>query len=83
VEKAVICTFTQEHHEFQRKKGKKYFPAASAILFVWVTNSVILPLGKGAITWKNGSHSYETYQIMNFVLTSKCVNHEAIDTGRT
>jgi hypothetical protein len=33
-----MCTFTLEHHEFQRK-----FLAASAILFVWVTNGVILP----------------------------------------
>jgi hypothetical protein len=45
VEKVVICTFTSEHHEFQRKNGKTYFLAASAILFVWVTNGVILPLG--------------------------------------
>jgi hypothetical protein len=42
--KVVICTFTLENHEFQRKKGKTYFLAASAILFVWVTNGVILPL---------------------------------------
>jgi hypothetical protein len=35
---------TQEHHEFQRKKGKTYFLGASAILFVWVTNGVIPPL---------------------------------------
>jgi hypothetical protein len=44
VEKVVICTFTLEHHEFQRRKGKTYFLAVSAILFVWVTNGVILPL---------------------------------------
>jgi ribosomal protein L17 len=44
VEKVIIYTFTQEHHEFQRRKGKTYFSAASAILFVWVTNGVILPL---------------------------------------
>jgi hypothetical protein len=44
VEKVVICTFTLEHHEFQREKGKHYFLAASAILFVWVTNGMILPL---------------------------------------
>jgi hypothetical protein len=44
VERVVIYTFTQEHHEFQRRKGKTYFSAASAILFVWVTNGVILPL---------------------------------------
>jgi hypothetical protein len=43
VEKVVICTFTLEHHEFQRKERKTYFLAASAILFVWVMNGVILP----------------------------------------
>jgi hypothetical protein len=46
VEKVVICTLTSEHHEFQRKKGKTYFLAASAILFVLVTNGVILPREK-------------------------------------
>jgi hypothetical protein len=25
VEKVIICTFTLEHHEFQRKKGKANF----------------------------------------------------------
>jgi hypothetical protein len=44
VEKVVIYTFTQEYHEFQRRKGKTNSSAASAILFVWVTNGVILPL---------------------------------------
>jgi hypothetical protein len=48
VEKVIIYTFTQEHHEFQRRKGKTYLFAASAILFVWVTNGVILPHVKGA-----------------------------------
>jgi hypothetical protein len=49
VEKVVICTFTIEHHEFQRKKGRTFFLAASAILFVWVTNGVILPLDNGSV----------------------------------
>jgi hypothetical protein len=43
VEKVIVCTFTQEQYEFQRKKWKTYCSAASAILFVWVTNGVILP----------------------------------------
>jgi hypothetical protein len=54
VEKVVICTFTQEHYEFQRKKGKTYFSAASAILFVWVTNGLILPRGNGLVSSETG-----------------------------
>jgi hypothetical protein len=38
----LICTSTSGHQEFQRKKGKTYILAASAILFIWVTNGVIL-----------------------------------------
>jgi hypothetical protein len=34
---------------FREKKGKTYFLAASAILFVWVTNGVIPPRDLGKI----------------------------------
>jgi hypothetical protein len=58
VEKVVICNFTLEHHEFQRKKRKTYFLPASAILFVWVTNGVILPL-------VNVIKSFDAFDIQN------------------